>query len=667
MLKFSKNLLITISLGLGVVLFVGAMGIYRYTLYRYEDLDRIEVEENALRISNTLTQFNKVLESKVTDWARWNEAYEFVLTQNQDFIDANVTAQSFKGFKISGAAFLDADLNVIGVWALDNQQNLKKIATPPNFTLPHNPIIKQSKENQIRSGLGTLEGNPVFISAASVEDGSGNNVFQGRLVFFRYIDSSLIDELKFQILYPTSIESRFQDGSTKPISGKNVITFFHEEAIAEIPLISLEGDQVAIVKSVLPRRIAIFGRDAAGLIFVVLTGLMIACFVALYAFFRFSGVNKDFNELLYAHKDLAEKEAYQAALIASVPGYVSWFDKELNYEGVNERLAKDFGVPATEFIGKKAGFLDASMSPYIHDVLLAFSNSDQTSMQTESFLTAKESTKKFLLCLEKFSDSKIVCVGIDVSEAWRLEEQSLRDRQMAVQMARLSALGQMAGGVAHEINNPLAIIQAASRKIQRKLQKNEPVQDVYKAIDLIETTVQRITKIVNGLRTFSRDGSKDPLIQTNLSRVVDDTLALCREKLKNIGFEINVSEFDTSLNLFCREVEIGQVILNLINNAVDANELNPEKWIKLDVSSDDNFVTISVTDSGKGIPPEIAEKILNPFFTTKPVGKGTGLGLSISDGIIKAHGGMLCYDSTSVNTRFFFTLPVHHISQKVAG
>jgi signal transduction histidine kinase len=107
-----------------------------------------------------------------------------------------------------------------------------------------------------------------------------------------------------------------------------------------------------------------------------------------------------------------------------------------------------------------------------------------------------------------------------------------------------------------------------------------------------------------------------------------------------------------------RPSQVSQVVLNLINNSADAIEGSPNPWIIVDVVATGTSLFLSIMDSGKGIPEEIAKKIMNPFFTTKEVGKGTGLGLSIGKGIIEGHGGKLYLDRNSPHTKFIIELPL---------
>lgn len=165
-----------------------------------------------------------------------------------------------------------------------------------------------------------------------------------------------------------------------------------------------------------------------------------------------------------------------------------------------------------------------------------------------------------------------------------------------------------------------------------------------------------MTKIIRGLKAFSRNAEADPMTLNPVSVLVDDSLELCREKFRNKGVELRVGQIP-DLSLLCRPTEISQVLLNLLGNAFDAVEARAgERWVMIDAVETDYRLQIQVTDCGSGIPDDVARRILEPFFTTKELGKGTGLGLSISKGIIESHGGRLYLDQSCPNTRFVVEL-----------
>jgi C4-dicarboxylate-specific signal transduction histidine kinase len=138
-------------------------------------------------------------------------------------------------------------------------------------------------------------------------------------------------------------------------------------------------------------------------------------------------------------------------------------------------------------------------------------------------------------------------------------------------------------------------------------------------------------------------------------------VSFCLSRFKNHGTELLIDEIPENLSIECQSTQISQVLLNLLNNAFDAVQGLDSKSVRITIRDLGDRAEIRVADSGPGIPPEIAKKILEPFFTTKEVGKGTGLGLSISLGIVKSHAGTLILDSTKSHTEFVVTLPKRHI------
>ncbi len=231
-------------------------------------------------------------------------------------------------------------------------------------------------------------------------------------------------------------------------------------------------------------------------------------------------------------------------------------------------------------------------------------------------------------------------------------------KTLNVQASKLSSLGEMAGGIAHEINTPLATIKLLAAQAQDEVNDAVPnLTTVNEHLEKIDKTVDRVAKIVRGLKSFARDGSNDPIESLDFGSVLDDTIALCKERFKQYGVELRVGKITESLTIEGRSVELGQVLLNLINNAYDAIEKTPEKWIEIKIDNKIDSLEIRISDSGPGIPEALRDKIFNPFFTTKDVGKGTGIGLSISHGIIKGHHGKLFYDESSHNTCFVIELP----------
>jgi signal transduction histidine kinase len=245
----------------------------------------------------------------------------------------------------------------------------------------------------------------------------------------------------------------------------------------------------------------------------------------------------------------------------------------------------------------------------------------------------------------------------------RIEEEiAIRTQELADQRAitlskeKMAGLGEMAAGMAHEINNPVAFIKLSSEQLEDVLSDETP--DIGMCRDMvvkIQSTADRIGKIIRSLKSFARDGGEDPMVSTSVNQIIEETIILCNEKFRNRKVELRYKSFPADLKVNCRSVQISQIILNLMQNSIDAVENLPERWTEISYVESENELKIMVTDSGNGIPENIRDKILQPFFTTKEVGKGTGLGLSISRNIMAAHNGSIDIDSKHSNTRFVLT------------
>jgi signal transduction histidine kinase len=239
-------------------------------------------------------------------------------------------------------------------------------------------------------------------------------------------------------------------------------------------------------------------------------------------------------------------------------------------------------------------------------------------------------------------------------------EHSLAQAKATESTKRLVSMGEMASGIAHEINTPLAAINLTSSILKKEIQKDDLNRErARKMINDLQTVTKQISKIVNSLRTISRDSSQDPFEDTKINELIENALTLCNHNIKhnNVNFEImNNLEDDESIN--CRPSEIVQVLINLINNSVDAVSECEEKIVKLKVVNTGDNITFSVIDSGTGIEEKDLNSLFDPFFTTKDPGKGTGLGLSISKRIVETHGGVILAKSGKLGTTFEFTLPL---------
>jgi len=264
-----------------------------------------------------------------------------------------------------------------------------------------------------------------------------------------------------------------------------------------------------------------------------------------------------------------------------------------------------------------------------------------------------------------------------------------------VQSEKLASIGQLAAGVAHEINNPIGYIFSNFGTLEKYLDQLFQMLSAYEAAEamLADTPqgqqlkslresieldylkedipnlmseskegITRVRKIVRDLKDFSRVGASQEWVWANLHRGIDSTLNIVNNEIKYRA-EV-VQQYGDIPDVQCLPSEINQVVMNLLINAAqaitaDRGTITIRTGRGTDAESD--TVWIEVEDTGSGIPKENISRVFDPFFTTKPVGKGTGLGLSLSYGIVQKHNGHIEVRSEpGVGTCFRVTLPIHH-------
>jgi PAS domain S-box-containing protein len=259
--------------------------------------------------------------------------------------------------------------------------------------------------------------------------------------------------------------------------------------------------------------------------------------------------------------------------------------------------------------------------------------------------------------------------GISVFFSNNTKQKQLEEELALAQVQRekrIEALSHMAGGLAHEISNPLAIIHARASDLRAAAGAGQPVpaDQVSTACDSIVKTSDRAIRILRGLKGFGREAANDPMEWASVHDIVEQCfdLQIARLERHHVALELKLP-LDLSL-LLCRETQISQIVTNLLNNAFDAIEQShaTERWIILAATQQADTVTITVTDSGPGIEEKFRPHLMDPFFTTKAQGLGVGIGLSLSRAIAQDHGGSLTLSEGTEHTCFQLVLPINHES-----
>ncbi len=373
------------------------------------------------------------------------------------------------------------------------------------------------------------------------------------------------------------------------------------------------------------------------------------------------GVNMDVTAQKKDEMERVRIASLLEIVLQNIPSiiFVKDYKNDLKFSLVNKAGEKLFGQKSEQIIGKS----DFDFFPKGQASL--FTSIDRQIFKTNAVhkIDREEINtphgKRFLQTYKvptfDHNNEPHLLIGIsnDITEEVRIRRDLELERSKSLKNAKLASLGEMSAGIAHEINNPLAIISGAAGLLEKFVDNPEKLAS---KVESIKKSCVRIARIVEGLRKFSRSGDKADLRNYEISKVVQEGCLLTEAKSKRHSTPVVLDLRSHSLVL-CDEVEIEQVLINLINNAIDAVKGLPEKWVKVSLFDEGDSVVLRVTDSGSGIAENVREKLFEPFFTTKRVGEGTGLGLSITKGILDEHKAAITLVTDSPNTCFEIRFP----------
>jgi PAS domain S-box-containing protein len=371
------------------------------------------------------------------------------------------------------------------------------------------------------------------------------------------------------------------------------------------------------------------------------------------------------NSLLYQEqkKRAAELELlkeFNESIVESINVGLLAVDTEGRVTACNTALEEMLGATREEAIGRKVEALFAEDFAETLEQALGATRWELGELRNiYKIHTATRTGRSLILNVSiaplKRTDSTThtgaLVVLEDVTSRVRLEEQ-LQQRE------KLSSIGLLAAGVAHEINTPLTGVSSYTQMLLGMLAETDPKHAL---LQKINRQTDRATGIVNNLLNFSRTGSATEFTEVNINRVLEDTLQLLEPQLRHSRIEI-AREFDDELpRVYGNAGKLQQVFTNLILNARDAIPDGGRVTLRTETNAEDGALTITVADDGIGIAPENVARIYDPFFTTKGVGRGTGLGLAVSYGIVQEHSGHIAVESApGLGATFRITLPIAH-------
>src|SRR5213080_3712157 len=359
---------------------------------------------------------------------------------------------------------------------------------------------------------------------------------------------------------------------------------------------------------------------------------------------------RDVTEQKRAQETLARSEARYRNLFESASDAIATFDANGRFTTFNHAAEIISGYRREELVGQ--WFAPMLPDDELPKALAHFQKAlaGETGLFETSFYRKDGDVRTIQVTYSTPRlDEEVLCVIRDVTDQKMLQEQ-------LIQSEKMSAIGQLVSGVAHELNNPLAGISAFAQLL---LSEKRFPPDQRTAAEMIYAEARRASRIVQNLLTFARQ-HKPERTPTQINQVLDDTLELRGYELRVRGIDVERDYDEQVPETMADAHQLQQVFLNLITNAEQAMERSERDKQRLTVRTRraGDVLRIEIEDTGPGIPPNLLERIFNPFFTTKPTGSGTGLGLSISLGIVREHEGRIWAENAAQGARFVIELPV---------
>lgn len=649
-------------------------------------------------ILNAVAKDQETFTARYRDWSAWDDIYTFVQDQNPNFIKSNLNVETLANLRINLITIVDAQGKIIYSKQVDPEN--KTIAPLPTdlagFLGANSVLVSQPKTKGSLTGIMLSPRGAMLVTAQPILPSQGKGKVRGSIIFGRYINSNSIEDLlkvtRFSIqLYPLNQSNLPIDiQQTYPVlSSQNPIFIQHlneKRLVGYLLLTDFYQKPALILKVEVPTEI--YQQVASSQRNLIISIVLVGCLFGSLGFLRLKRMVLDRLSRL-------SRGIYQIQTSQNL-------SLRLHSEGQDEISS------LTEHINDLLGTVEHSH----WEVNDALSKVTQTNAELQ---TTVEQLQTEIVERERIEAALRQSQEQLKNQAQRLEQtlEELQQTQLQlVQNEKMSSLGQLVAGIAHEVNNPVNFIYGNLRhaktyitdllKVLQLYQKKYPdssseldtildpselefvIADLPKIFDSMEIGAERIRDIVNSLRIFSRLDEAE-IKAANLHEGIDSTLLILQRRLEanstNPGILVVRNYGDLPL-VECYAGQMNQVFMHLLVNAIDAIEEAREKKQAAKRQKDGGLVSriaerlsatitiqtcylpadlieIRISDSGIGMAEDVKSHLFDPFFTTKPIGKGTGLGLSISYQVVVAkHQGTLeCNSTLGKGTEFIITIP----------
>jgi len=670
------------------------MVLFTRSLQRSEDQNARQTVERAINAFDVQLQRVDILNR---DWAAWDDTYNFVQSpsENEDYIKANFVDTAFADAKLNFILIIDNSGRLVHGKAFDlNTEEEVPIPESLQEHISDEALISHESVNDSVIGIILLPEGPLLLSSRPIVTSEGEGPIEGTIVMAQFLDSGVVGGLSDTMLLPfvmvtvndTNIPSDLEVArSSLTIETPVLVRALSSESMAGYFLLQdIYGNPAIIFRLTIPRDIYVqsvatmrfflfaimgFALLCAGIFTQALKKLVITRVARVGEFMADLGATGDLSKRLPVQGNdevtklaksinstieaLEKAEANAKAqkglidrILATTPNAVIVIGDDEKIKLANKAFYDTFKKKEAEVETKPI----SEILP-VEELSQAISEarSGKTFNVTHEFRQKVNGHERmFVANVLQMGEGEVLLLLSDVTEGRARQEQLyLTDR--------LASVGEMAAGIAHELNNPLTGVVGLSQMLL-----DEEMSDDAKAdLKLIYSEAQRAAAVVKNLLAFARQHTAErQAVQINA--IVGDVLSLraYEQKVNNIRV---ITRFDNHLpEIIADPFQIQQVFLNIVLNAEQAMLAAHQKGT-LTVTTErvDGNIKVSFSDDGPGISPENMRKLFSPFFTTKDVGKGTGLGLSVCYGIVTNHGGRIYAQSElGKGATFVVELPV---------